>query len=90
MSFTGQRRRKQTLPSSGIVHEGSLTKHGYNLEEGSGKREAALDRAVKDYGYRETVDKLAALEGVNKNRPELHAKVKADISYLQRVHSASK
>ena len=73
------------LPSEGIKHEGSLEKHGYDLEEGDEARQKALDSAEREYGFKETVDKLAALEGVNKGHPN-HAKVKADIEYLQAKH----
>ena len=77
--------KRPKFPSEGIKHPGTLEKLGYNLEEGEEARQKALDSAEREYGFKETVDKLAALEGVNKGKPN-HAKVKADIEYLQSKH----
>lgn len=80
------RRGPERLPSSAIVHDGSLEMYGYSLEKGEDARHEALDKALRAYGYEETVRKLAALEGVNKGRPELHRKVKEDIVYPGSLH----
>lgn len=69
-------------PGAGIRHEGALKGHGYNLEETGTQREAALDRAVRVDGYRETVERVNALAVVNKNHPYNHLRLEADLKYL--------
>jgi hypothetical protein len=80
-------RSGRIYPSAGIKHEGSLTEEGYNLEESAETRQEALDKAVEKYGYAKTIEKLVALENVDVNRPEIHAKVHSDIRYLQKEHA---
>ena len=80
------RRSKSSLPSAGIKHNGSLTKLGYHLDATDETRHRALNESVEKYGYKKTIDKLAALEGVNKNHPTKHDRLKSDIKYLEQNH----
>ena len=80
------RRSKSSLPSAGIKHNGSLTKLGYHLDATDETRHRALNESVEKYGYKKTIDKLAALEGVNKNHPTKHDRLKSDIKYLEDNH----
>ena len=77
------RRSKSSLPSAGIKHNSSLTKLGYHLDATDETRHRALNESVEKYGYKKTIDKLAALEGVNKNHPAKHDRLKSDIKYLE-------
>lgn len=77
------RRSKSSLPSAGIKHNSSLTKLGYHLDATDETRHRALNESVEKYGYKKTIDKLAALEGVNKNHPTKHDRLKSDIKYLE-------
>jgi hypothetical protein len=76
-----------SLPSAGIRHTGSLTKEGYRLKASKDTRHRALEEAVGRYGFKETVDKLTALEAVNKNREETRRTIHSDIEYLQSQHA---
>ena len=80
------RRSKSSLPSAGIKHNSSLTKLGYHLDATDETRHRALNESVEKYGYKKTIDKLAALEGVNKNHPTKHDRLKSDIKYLEDNH----
>lgn len=76
----------KSYPSAGIKHRGALTSHGYYLsDDNSVRRHEALERAVRQDGYKDTIDRLAALEGVNKGKP-LHSRAKEDIDYLEEKH----
>jgi len=69
--------------SRGIKHEGSLLKLGYNLEEGESKRDDGLRKAVHDYGYQKTQEKLTALQVLNKSHAQNHSKVLRDQEWLR-------
>lgn len=79
-------RRRERFPSAGIIHEGSLTGLGYHLDKHETARHRALNNAERRYGYKETIDKLVALEVVNKAHPSRHARIREDITYLQERH----
>lgn len=82
------RRSKSSLaqPSSGIKDKGSLTKLGYHIDSTDESRHRSLDEAVDRYGYKKTIDKVAALEGVNKNHEAKHERLHSDIRYLEEKH----
>ena len=91
MSEVHRRRGQDRLPSSGIHNEGALSRHGYRLGDSDDtRRHESLNKAVKQDGYKETVDRLAALEGLHHGQSGegavLHARAKADIEYLERQH----
>ncbi|WMT51232.1 MAG: hypothetical protein RE471_09895 [Ferroplasma sp.] len=66
----------------GIRHPGSLTSVGYHIQEPVQKQHAALDKAVKKYGRKETLEKLSDLYRLDYHRPELKAGIVSSIKYV--------
>ena len=71
--------------SSGIVHEGTLLKHGYNLWEGDQVRREALRRAVKSDGYQKTTERVNALAVVNKGHEKVHRELESDLAWMRQT-----
>lgn len=71
--------------------KGGLSKYGYSTKLPAAERHAALDRAVKKVKYAVLIERLNLIATLNKSRyPARTVKIRADIHYLQRKHSASK
>ena len=66
-------------------HPGTLKAVGYNLEEGRNKRRAALLKAIKKYGYTETVRKVSFLAGAAAIPASKKKKAKADLNWLKKL-----
>ena len=79
-----ERRRLAKSPNIEIENEGSLTSVGYRMVENASKREKALARAVKKYGYGTTMRKVNALYVLNKKRPLLRRKAQVDKEFLKK------
>lgn len=70
---------------------GSLTRFGYRAKESAAARRAALKKAAKANGYNEVVRRLNVLYIYNKNRrPELAAKYRLDMAWVQTQRNKSK
>jgi len=67
-----------------VKHPGSLKRFGYTTTESAIKRHRALEKAVKHYGYKKTVQKLAFLKGAARipERDKMH--VSADLKWLKK------
>jgi hypothetical protein len=67
-----------------VKHPRSLKKLGYDPDDKPEKvRHQALGKAVKQYGYRKTVQKLAFLKGAAKVPPKVKKNVSKDIEWLR-------
>ena len=77
---TGHRKTSRWEP---VKHPGSLERYGYTLEEGSTTRHRALSRALKAYGYKETVRKVGFLAGAARISPTLKEKAREDLIWLE-------
>ena len=65
-----------------VRHEGSMK--GYKVHENEEARHKALDRAVKEFGYKKAMDKLNALYVFNKNKhKDIASIVEKDKQYIQ-------
>lgn len=74
-----------------ISKPGSLKSLGYRLNETSTKRDAALKKILKKYGYSTSIKKLNAISVLFKNtEPSLHKKLQRDISYIRKLAGRSK
>lgn len=77
------------LKKIGIRHPGSLTSLGYHISEPAAAKHQALNKAVKKYGRKETLRKLAELYRLNVNRSGNRNKVLQDIRYVSGVNDKS-
>jgi hypothetical protein len=78
-----------TRPSRGIKNKGSLTRVGYREKKDALARHRALDKAVRKYGYKKTMDKVNDLYVLNKNKAnETVRNLQADKNFL-RKHARS-
>jgi hypothetical protein len=76
-----------TAPSRGIKHQGSLTRLGYREHESPKARHRALNRAVRRYGYKKTVEKVNDLAVLNKHQNrEFERALKSDMNFLREHH----
>lgn len=67
-----------------VKHPGSLKKFGYDPDDKPEKvRHQALGKAVKQYGYRKTVQKLAFLKGAAKVPSDVKRNVSKDLKWLK-------
>ncbi len=72
----------EDLTGVGIRHPGSLTDLGYHISEPESMKHAALNRAVRKYGMKETLRKLGELYRLDYNKPELKARIVRDIQFV--------
>lgn len=69
-----------------VKHPGSLEKYGYSLHAPAKVRHQALGKAVRRYGYKKTVEKVAFLAGAAKIAPYLKARARADLNWLKKTY----
>ena len=72
----------EDLTGVGIRHPGSLTGLGYRIWESEARKHAALNRAVRKYGRKETLRKLGELYRLDYNRPALRSRIVEDIRFV--------
>lgn len=78
---SGKRRQKNWNP---VKHPGSLKRLGYDPDDkGPIARHRALARAVRTYGYRKTVQKLAFLKGAAAVPADVKRNVAKDLEWLK-------
>ena len=68
------------------LHEGALGKHGWKEHESAEERHRALERSVREDGYKATADRLLFMENVA-NREDnrgLHETAHKDLEWLRR------
>ena len=85
--MTRRRRGRRSRKSRGwnpVKHPGSLKRLGYSTTESAEKRHRALKRAVKLYGYDETIHKLSFLKGAARIPKRSKKNVAEDIDWLKR------
>jgi len=78
-------RKKSSRNWNPVRHPGTLKAVGYNLEEGASKRREALIKAIKKYGYTETVRKVSFLAGAAAIPASKKKKAKADLNWLKKL-----
>ena len=66
-----------------IRHPGSLKRFGYSLDKPAKERRRALRKAAKEYGRKKVDEKLGALKGFFRSRPEDRRKVEQDEKALK-------
>ena len=68
------------------LHRGALERLGWKEQESAEVRHRALERSVREDGYRETVDRLVFMENVanRKNNRELRETAHADLDWIKR------
>ena len=76
-----RRTRKKWDP---VKHPGSLEKYGYELHAPARVRHQALGKAVRAYGYKKTVEKVAFLAGAARIPKYLKARARADLNWLKK------
>jgi hypothetical protein len=67
-----------------VKHPGSLKRLGYTTTENANRRHKALEKAVKRYGYRKTVQKLAFLKGAARIPERDKEHVSSDLRWLKK------
>ena len=67
------------------LHRGALERHGWREHESVEERHRALERSVREDGYRTTVDRLVFLENVasRENNRGLHETAHEDLRWLE-------
>ena len=75
-------REIEDLTGVGIKHPGTLRKHGYFMASPDSIRHKALDSAVKAYGKKEVLRKLAEIYRLDYSRPRLKGIAESDIRYV--------
>lgn len=69
-----------------ISHPGSLKDLGYNLSESSSKRDFALKKILKSYGFASSIRKLNAIATLFKNtEPKYYTKLQRDMNYIRKL-----
>ena len=76
----GKRQRKRTKFD---ISRGDLTSLGYHISKSTRARHIALGRAVRKYGYTETIRKLTFLKGPARITKTQKRKVSADMRWLK-------
>ena len=68
------------------LHEGALERLGWKEHESTEERHRALERSVREDGYRTTVDRLGFMENVanRENNRGLRETAHTDLDWLQR------
>lgn len=70
-----------------VKHPDSLKRLGYDPDDkGARARRRALSKAVRIYGYRKTVQKLAFLKGAARVNQKVKRNVSHDIEWLRRKY----
>lgn len=82
----GSKRGRKSRGWNPVKHPGSLKRLGYTTTESAEKRHRALMRAVRKYGYRKTVQKLAFLKGAARIPERDKEHVAEDLRWLKRHH----
>ena len=72
----------EDLTGVGIKHPGSLSKFGYHISASERQKHSALNRAIREYGRKETLRKLGELYRLDFHRPALKAGIVDDIKYV--------
>ena len=81
-----KRRRKRMKRTKFEISRGDLTSLGYHLSKSSRSRHIALGKAVRKYGYTETMRKLTFLKGPAKLTKTQKRKVAADMNWLKKKY----
>ena len=81
-----KRRKKMRKRTKFDISRGDLSSLGYHLSKSSKSRHMALGKAVKKYGYKETMRKLTFLKGPAKLTKTAKAKVGADMNWLKKKY----
>jgi Family of unknown function (DUF5771) len=76
--------RHHDYPGDTVKHAGSLIEQGYRVDEGQLNRRTALTKAVHQYGYAETLEKLKALSLTNKDHKENHRRILDDLDFIKK------
>ena len=76
--------RHHDYPGDTVKHAGSLIEQGYRVDEGQLNRRTALTKAVRHYGFAETVEKLNALTLTNKDHKENHRRILDDLDFVKK------
>jgi len=77
-------KRRRTRNWNPVKHPGSLKRLGYDPDDkGELARHRALAKAVRRYGYRKTVQKLAFLKGAANVPPDVKRAVARDLEWLK-------
>ena len=79
--------RKKVLPK---LKEGYLGKYGYSLSNNYKKREASLQKAMKNEGDLEVLRHLVVLRTYMKNEPLKFSKLDKDVKYIQNIRDKNK
>jgi len=69
-----------------VKHPGSLERFGYSLHAPAKVRHQALGKAVRRYGYKKTVEKLAFLAGAARINATYKARARADLNWLKKKY----
>ena len=75
-------REIEDLTGVGIKHPGTLRRHGYFMASPDSIRHKALDSAVREYGKKEVLRKLAEIYRLDYSRPRLKGIAESDIRYV--------
>ena len=87
-SGKGEKKKKEWQP---VKHPGSLKRLGYDPDDKPKRaRHRALSKAVKLYGYRKTMQKLAFLKGAARVPPDVKRNVSEDIEWLKEKYGKKK
>lgn len=74
-----------------ILHPGTLHSVGYDPDYKEAQRHRALGKAVKKYGYAETVRKLNAVRVLTKNSNQKYSKIyEKDLKWLRKKYGKKK
>ena len=76
------RRKKMRKRTQFNIHEGDLTRYGYSLSKSSRSRHIALNKAIRHYGLKKVLKKVAFLAGAARIPPAKKRKAKADLKWL--------
>ena len=81
------RSRVKTSARIKISHPGSLKRVGYDPDYDERVRHAALNRAVRRYGYKKTVQKLVAVRNLTVHSNPKYSRIyEKDLRWLKEKH----
>jgi hypothetical protein len=82
-----KRRTKRTRTWNPVRHPGSLKRLGYDPDDKTElARHRALAKAIKRYGYKKTVQKLAFLKGAARVPSDVKRAVARDLEWLKKKY----
>ena len=80
---TISKKELEDLKKAGIVNPGSLIDVGYGINEPYNEQTKALTKALKKYGYDETLRKLQNLYRLDYHKPQLRSKIEKSIDFVR-------